>query len=339
MIGTRIFDRLGSPHEESCWVAETLVNSSLRGYDSHGVMRIAQYAAYLREGVVVPGAPFEILKNGPSMALVDGNHGWGQVVARKAMQLAIDKAKKSSVGTVVVRNSQHVARLGEYPAMAVPHRMIGLSVINLFGGSEVEKVAPWGGIDPKLAPNPIAWAAPSGRPWPMVLDMTTSVVPEGKVRLARYQKRQLPEGCILDASGNPSTNPDDFYGPPQGALLPLGGIAGHKGYGLAILTDLLGGALSGSGCAGQKKNPSGNGLFFQAINIADFVPMRDFLRDVRELANWIKSSRRQPGVKEIYMPGEGGYRMLEKRKREGIPMDEAIWEEILSIAKGLKIKI
>jgi LDH2 family malate/lactate/ureidoglycolate dehydrogenase len=338
-IATRIFDRLGSPHEESSWVAETLVNSSLRGYDSHGILRIAQYAAYLQEAVVVPGARFEILKNTRSVALVDGHQGWGQVVARKAMQLAIEKAKRSSIGTVVVRNSQHVSRLGEYPAMAVAHGMIGLSVINIFGGVEVEKVAPWGGIDPKLAPNPIAWAAPSGEKWPMVLDMTTSVVPEGKVRLARYQKRQLPEGCILDASGNPTTSPDDFYGPPQGALLPLGGIAGNKGYGLAILADLLGGALSGSGLAGQKKSPSGNGLFFQAINIADFVPMKDFLRDVRDLTAWIKSSRRRPGIKNIYMPGEGGYRTLEKRKREGIPVDESIWEELLTIAKGLKIKI
>ncbi|HMJ62272.1 MAG TPA: Ldh family oxidoreductase, partial [Bryobacteraceae bacterium] len=153
-IGTRIFDRLGSPHEESRWVAETLVNSSLRGYDSHGILRIAQYAAYLQEGVVVPGARFEILRNTRSVALVDGHRGWGQVVARKAMQLAIEKAKRSSIGTVVVRNSQHVSRLGEYPAMAVPHGMIGLAIINIFGGVEVEKVAPWGGIDPKLAPNP-----------------------------------------------------------------------------------------------------------------------------------------------------------------------------------------
>jgi uncharacterized oxidoreductase len=338
-IGTRIFESLGSPHDESDWVVKTLVNSSLRGYDSHGVIRIAQYVNYIHDGVVVPGAPFEIIRDTPAIVVADGHRGWGQVVARKAMELAIEKARTNAVGTVVVRNSQHVSRLGEYPALAVPHDMIGLGVINLYGGKEVEEVAPFGGIDPKLAPNPIAWAAPSGEEWPMILDMTTSVIPEGKVRLARYQGRQLPEGCIIDAHGNPSTDPNDFYGSPQGALLPLGGLAGHKGYGLAILTDLLGGALSGAGCVGQRKSSNGNGLFFQAVNIADFVPLADFVRDVKDLTAWIKSSRRRPGVEEIFLPGEAGYRTLKRRLAEGIPVDDNIWQEIMDIATRLEVNV
>jgi uncharacterized oxidoreductase len=201
-LGTRLFDALNSPHEESAWVAETLVNSSLRGYNGHGIMRIPQYVRYLQAGDVAPGAPFEILKQTPTMAIADAHRGWGQVAARRAMELAIAKARTHAVGTVVVRNSQHVSRLGEYPAMAAPHGMIGLAVINLYGGKEVEEVAPWGGIDPKLAPNPLAWAAPSGEEWPLCLDMTTSVIPEGKVRLARYHGADRVSGRRRERGGH-----------------------------------------------------------------------------------------------------------------------------------------
>ena len=337
-VGTRIFDALGSPHEESAWVAETLVRSNLRGYDSHGVFRIPQYVRNIQGGHVSPGALFEIKKETRVMAVVDGHHGWGQVVARKAMELAIEKAATHSIGAVAVRNSQHVSRLGEYPPMAVNRQMIGLAIINLYGGKEVEQVAPWGGIDPKLAPNPISWAAPSGEDWPMVLDMTTSIIPEGKVRLARHRGDQLPDGCIIDSEGNPTTDPADFYGPPPGALLPLGGLAGHKGYGLAILTDLLGGALSGAGCVGQTKSPNGNGLYFQAINIADFIPVHEFVRAVKELRLWIKSSRKSPGVEEILLPGEGGHRTMQRRLEDGIPVEENLWTEITEIAKKLNVR-
>jgi len=339
VLGTQLFDAAGSPHDESEKVSESLVYSSLRGYDSHGVMRFPQYVRYIQNGIVRPGAPFEIKKETANIAVVDGHFGWGQVVARKAMEMVIEKAKRCGVGTVVVSNSQHVGRLGEYPALAAAKGMIGLAIINLFGGKEVEEVAPWGGIDPRLAPNTIAWAAPCSEDWPIVFDMTTSVVPEGKVRLAKYKGRELPEGCIIDCNGLPTTNPNDFYGNPGGALLPLGGLAGHKGYGLAILTEVLGGALSGAGCAGQKKSRSGNGLFFEAINISDFHDLDEFIRTVRELRDWIKTSRKKPGFDEIYLPGEQAQRIHDQRLKEGIPVDEDIWKEIESTARELSVEV
>jgi hydroxycarboxylate dehydrogenase B len=336
-IGTRIFDALGCPHQESEWVSESLVNSNLRGYDSHGVIRVAQYVQNLRAGQVKPGAPFQIVKETTAMAVVDGQWGWGQVVARKAMELAIRKARSNGVGTVAVRNSQHVARLGEYPALAVSYRMVGMAVINNGGTQAAEKVAPWGGIDPKLAANPIAWAAPSGHEWPIVVDMTTSVIPEGKVRLANYKGQKLPEGCFVDADGDPSTDPKAFYGPPQGALLPLGGGAGHKGYGLNLMTELLGGCLSGTGCVGERQEQGSSGLFFQAFNIENFVPYDRFVDRVVKLESWIKSSRRARGVDEILIPGEAAHRELGRRLRDGIPLDDAVWEEIRRIARELGI--
>jgi hydroxycarboxylate dehydrogenase B len=336
-IATAMFTRLGSPLEESRCVAESLVLAALRGYDSHGIMRIPQYVAYLKQGQVAPGAPFEILHESASTAHVDGNYGWGQVVARKAMALAVKKAKEHSVGTVVVRNSQHVNRLGEYPAIAAEAGMIGLAIINLFGGTAIEEVAPWGGLDPKMAPNPIAWSAPSGHGWPIVSDMTTSVVPEGKVRLAKYRGERLPDGCLIDSDGKPTTDPAKLYGPPPGALLPLGGLAGHKGFGLALLTEILGGALSGGGCVGDRKPLVGNGLFFQAIRIESFVPLEEFLDSVRRLRAWIKSSRLERGVAEIFLPGERAARTEARRRREGIPVEDRIWTEVCDLATELGV--
>ncbi len=336
-IGTRLLDAAGSPHAESEIVSEVLVRSSLMGHDSHGIWRFTYYINRIKAGQLKPGAPFEIERETRAMAIVNGRQGWGPVVARKAMQLAIDKARAHCVGTVVIRGSQHIGRVGEYPPLAVAEQMIGLAVVNSYGGGE--SVAPWGGIDRRFTPNPIAFAAPSGEAWPVLVDMTASVIPEGKVRYALYQGVQLPAGCIIDHAGNPIADPATFYGPPPGALLPLGGIAGHKGYGLAVITELLGGALSGAGCNGQPMATPGNGVFFQAINIADFLPVEQFIKTVQELMAWVKSSRTSPGVDEILFPGEPEYRTAQKRSREGIPVAETVWAEMVQAARELGVEL
>jgi uncharacterized oxidoreductase len=335
-IGTLLLDAAGSPHEESEIVSEILVRSSLVGHDSHGIWRFTHYIGLIKAGQLKPGAPFEIERETRAMAVVNGHQGWGPVVARKAMQLAIDKARAHCVGTVVIRGSQHIGRVGEYPPLAVAEQMIGLAVVNSHGGGE--SVAPWGGIDRRFTPNPIAFAAPSGEAWPVLVDMTASVIPEGKVRYALYQGVQLPAGCIIDHAGNPITDPATFYGPPPGALLPLGGIAGYKGYGLAVITELLGGALSGAGCNGQPMATPGNGVFFQAINIADFLPVEQFIKTVQELMAWVKSSRKSPGVDEILFPGEPEYRTAQQRRQEGIPVADSVWAEMLEAADELGVQ-
>ena len=180
------------------------------GHDSHGVIRIVQHLGDIQSKKLFPGAPFEVIHETVSTAVVDGNAGWGQVAAYKAMLLAIEKARQTAVGTVVIRNSQHVGRLGEYPSMAASQQMIGSAFVNSYGGGR-DCVVPWGGVDPRLAPNPMAWAAPSGEDWPVMVDLTTSVLPEGKIRVARYSGKELPEGCIVDCERNPTTNPADFY--------------------------------------------------------------------------------------------------------------------------------
>ena len=336
-IGTLLFDAAGSPHEESECVSQVLVSASLVGHDSHGIMRFGQYVRQIKNGELRPGAAFEIERESCSMAVVNGNQGWGPVIARKAMRMAISKAAECSVGTVVVRGSQHLGRLGEYTSMAAEEQMMGLAAVNSYGGGE--SVAPWGGIDRRFTPNPMSFAAPSGAEWPVLLDITTSVVPEGTVRFALYQGTQLAEGCLIDGDGNPTTDPAAFYGPPPGALLPLGGVAGHKGYGLAIMTELLAGALSKAGCSGQKMAIKGNGIFFQAINIEHFLPLEQFIETLQGLMAWVKSSRTRPGVAEILFPGEHGYRIAQRRRTEGIPVEETVWEEIARMAHELDVML
>ena len=310
-IGTRLFDAAGSPHEESQLVSNILVRSNLMGHDSHGVIRIVQYLGDIQSKKLFPGAPFEVIHETVSTAVVDGNAGWGQVAAYKAMLLAIEKARQTAVGTVVIRNSQHVGRLGEYPSMAASQQMIGSAFVNSYGGGR-DCVVPWGGVDPRLAPNPMAWAAPSGEDWPVMVDLTTSVLPEGKIRVARYSGKELPEGCIVDCEGNPTTNPADFYN---------------------------GGALSGMGCRGQETTGSGNGVFLQALNISDFIPVEQFVKSVQELSGHVKSSRKSAGVEEILLPGEPEYRIQQQRLEEGVPLSDSLWDEILAAAKKLGVNL
>jgi uncharacterized oxidoreductase len=336
-IGTALFDAVGSPHDQSQWVAETLVRSSLMGHDSHGIVRFTEYVNSVRNGFIHPGAEITVEHDMGAMAVLNAHLTWGQVAARQAMEMAMDKAAQNAVGVVVVRDSPHVGRLGEYVEMAARRDMIGYAVVNSHGGGTT--VAPWGGIDGRLSPNPIAFAAPSGEAWPVMMDITTSAVPEGKVRVARHRGQQLPPDCILDAEGNPTTDPAIFYGPPMGALLPLGGVVGHKGYTLGVMTEVLAGVLSEAGTSGEESETRGNGVFFQAINISAFTSLEGFQERIRKLADYIKSSRRRPGVDEILFPGEPEYRTMQKRLKDGIPVEDSIWAEIRAAAQELGVEV
>jgi uncharacterized oxidoreductase len=335
--GVRILDAAGSPHAESETVCEILVRANLLGHDSHGIMRIPQCVGEIRSGALRPGTPVEIERETAAAAVLRAHQGWGMVIAKQAMQLAIEKARQTAVGVVAVRGSQHVGRVGEYPTLAAEARMIGMAAVNSYGTSG--SVAPWGGAERRLSPNPISYAFPSGGPWPVMVDITTSVFPEGKVRVTQYAGKQLPDGVIIDADGNPTTDPAAFYGPPAGALLPLGGIVGHKGFALGVVAELLAGALSGAGCTGKEREQTGNGVYFQAINIEALLPYDEFIETVQEQIAWVKSARPQPGVSEVLFPGEPEYRTAQQRSANGIPVEDSIWQEIVETADSLGLQI
>jgi len=336
-LGSRLLDAAGSPPDESRYVAEVLVRANLAGHDSHGIIRLPQYLDNIRAGGLKPGAPITVVRETRATAVLDGHRGWGPVIARRAMELAIEKARAAGTGTVVVRGSQHIGRVGEYPTMAAAENLIGQAFVNSYAGGAM--VVPWGGAQGRFAPNPLAFAAPGGAEWPILVDLTTSGIPEGKARVSVYVNKQLPPGCLIDADGNPTTDPNVLYGDPPGALLPLGGVVGHKGTGLALIAEILGGVLSGAGTVGPATPNGGNGLCFQAINIVDFQPLEEFTATMQHLIAWIKSARPAPGVTEILVPGEPEYRTTQQRLRDGIPVEDRLWEALTKAGAAVGVQL
>jgi uncharacterized oxidoreductase len=312
-LAAGIFAALRVPAEEAAWVAELLVRANLAGHDSHGVIRMPQYAQAIRSGQVHPGAPIEIVRDFPSTALVDGHWGLGQVVARRAMELAIEKAKAATVSAVGAYHLYHVGRLSDYTRMASDQDLVGIMLVNGGGASPV--VAPFGGAAGRLGTNPIAIAFPTGGSEPFLLDMATSVV----------------------AEGHPTTDPRAFYQDPGGAILPLGGSAGHKGFGLAMVVEILSGILARAGYAGAAADRFSNGTFILAIDISAFVDPAEFRAEVDALLRYIKSAPLATGVDAIYAPGEPERLEQQRREREGIPLDDQTWTQLLTLAQELGV--
>src|SRR5438105_4473002 len=241
-----VFGRLGVPVDDAHVAASILVHADLLGIESHGVARLAAhpgYAAGLKRGIVKADARSSIVTETASTALVDGDEGLGGVVSTRAMQLAIDKAAANGVGMVTVRNSRHYGIASHYAMLALPHGMIGLSMTNA-----VPQVVATNGKHALLGTNPLSVAVPAGDERPFILDMATSVGAAGKIEVATRTGKAIPEGWLVDADGVPTVDPQALWN--GGALLPLGSkpeLASYKGYGLAVVVDVLCGVLSGAG--------------------------------------------------------------------------------------------
>jgi hydroxycarboxylate dehydrogenase B len=333
----RIFEALQVPHEEAAWVAELLVRANLVGHDSHGVMRIPQYAQAIQAAFVQPGAAGEIAAESPSMALLNGQWGLGQVVARRAMTLAIQKAQQMKISSVGAYNLYHVGRLADYTRMAAEQDLVGIMMVNGSGASPL--VAPFGGTAGRLSTNPLSIAFPTGGTVPFILDMATSVVAEGTVRVKRQRGEQLPAGCLLDHQGHPTTDPNALYQEPRGALLPLGDRAGHKGFGLAMLVEMLSGILARGGYAGQGADRFTNDTFIIVIDISAFVEPSEFRAEIEDLLNYVKSAPLASGVEAIMYPGEPEAKEQRRREREGIPLEDETWQQVTALAQQLGISL
>ena len=329
-ITADIFKAGGVPSDEAAIVAELLVASNLAGHDSHGVIRIPQYIGLIESGLIQPGAPMEIERESPSHALINGNWGFGHVIAQKAMSLAIEKAKSSTISAISVYNCNHIGRIGSYPLMAAEAGMVGITMVN--AGGTALYVAPFGGRDGRLATNPIAIATPTRNAHPILLDITSSVVAQGKIRVAVNRGDSVPLGWLINNEGEPTSDPQDLMKTPPGALLPLGGIVGHKGYALGLMIDILGGALSGAGCSGSGNTRLQNGVLMIALDIANFTTLDDFYDHVDGLVAHVKDAPTAPGFEEILTPGEIEARQTEHRLRDGIPIDDETWRQIQETA-------
>ncbi|MBX3436967.1 MAG: Ldh family oxidoreductase [Planctomycetaceae bacterium] len=336
LLSTRLLEGAGVPLAEAQIVAEELVGANMVGHDSHGVMRLMQYCKMIDDGVIRPGAKVEVLKEEAAYLLVDGNFNFGQVIASEALRLLMEKGRQAGTATAMIRNSNHVGRLGSYTDRAANEGFAALMAVNAPGPGGV---APFGGIDRKLGTNPISMAAPrSGGNF--VLDMTSSATAEGKLRVAFQKGEQVPPGMMIDGHGNPSTNPGDYYHEPLGAILPLGGpLLGHKGSGLSVMIDTLCGIVSGNGVCRSDLPPGCNGVWMYVIDIERFTPREQFDAMIETYAQHIKSSRTMAGFDEILLPGEIELRRRRQREVEGVPIPDETWRQINELAARLGVNL
>lgn len=332
-----IFQQAGAPADNAACVASHLVGANLAGHDSHGVMRVPQYVDLIDAGKLKPAAHGQVVQQTAAIAVMDGGQGFGQVIAREAMLLAVKLARGAGIGAVSVRNCCHTGRIGTYTQMAAREGLLGIALVNTGGGGQ--SVAPFGGIERRLATNPISIASPTQSGEPIVLDMASSVAPEGKVRVRYQAGKELPPGWMINAAGEPTTNAADFYNEPGGSLLPLGAAFGYKGYGLAFMIDILAGALSGAGCSEPGKPITTDGMLAIALDIEKFTPMAPFATKIDCLSQYVKSCRTAPGVESIQLPGDPELRTRETRLRDGIPIEQGTWDLIAGVANRFGVEL
>lgn len=331
-LGVQLFSAAGAREGDAALTVESLVTSSLMGHDSHGVLRIPEYLSQMAEGKIVANAVISIERTGPGTAIVDCGRGLGAVGAERAIREGVTIARQQRVACIVTRHCNHVGRLGAWVQQAAEQGFLALATCN--SPIHGHFVLPWGGREPRLATNPIAYAAPTSGD-PVVADFSTSVAPEGKIRFYRNEGKPVPDGWILDSAGRPTNDPAAFYGPPRGGILPLGGSAGHKGFALGLLVEILGSALAG--LAPQDPHVTGNGTCFVVIDPAAFCPLEVFRKLMDETVAYMKSSPPAPGVAEVLVPGELEFRTLRKRRQEGIPVDETTLRGMQEHARRLNV--
>lgn len=314
----------GSASAEAEAVARRLVDSNLVGHDSHGVIRVGKYLEWVRAGWLVPnGMPAVVFEN-DAIAIVDGNRGFGQIVGEFAGKLGTAKAAKTGIAMVGLRNCGHLGRVGDWAELAAAQGQVSLHFLNTSGA---QRVAPFGGSDRRLSTNPITVGVPLAGGDPVILDVTTSMVAEGKLLVASNKGGQVPPGWIIDKHGKPTTEPRDFY--DGGALLTVGE---HKGSGLSIVVDLLAGALS----TGRSSDPDDTVLRnnMLSIYIAPAVYDSDgaIAREIARFVAWVKASPAAVPGQPVLMPGEIERSTRARRLAEGIALDDKTWADILAAA-------
>jgi uncharacterized oxidoreductase len=329
-----VFRAITVPPAGAAWMAKLLIRANLRGHDSHGVIRVPQYVASWKKGEADPKAEPVVVQDGPATALVDGKRGFGQIVARRGMEVAMAKAAAIGVAAVGVHNSNHIGRLADYTEMALERDMLALLAVNAGGAGQ--RMAPWGGRAPRLSTNPFAFACPTGSAVPISFDVATTVAAEGKVRLKRNRKEQAPPGWLIDADGKPTTDPNALYGTPEGTILPVGG---HKGYSLALMVEVLGGIMARAGHSRENPGPVMNGIFMVVVDIARFVSPQNFRSETDDLIRYLKTSPLVPGVSEIMYPGEPEARSEAERLQRGIFVEDETWGQIVQVARDLGVAV
>jgi uncharacterized oxidoreductase len=337
-FAARLFETAGVGSREARIVSRSLVGANLRGYDSHGVMRIPFYIAAIRDGRVKPAQTLRIERETPSALTCDGGWGLGQVLARDLMERLIAKAHVTGVACGTLRQAAHIGRVGEYSEMAAESGMAAIICANGHGSGQ--RVAPVGGKQGRLGTNPLSIGMPGGAAGPFILDFGTSATAEGKVRVKRIAGQSVPLGWILDADGHPTTDPSKLYGDPPGSILPMGGDQAYKGFGLAFMIEMLAGGLSGGQCSHPGAPPPvGNDVLFLVLDPALFGGQEHLRAQISVLEPFVRNTARREGIDRITLPGDPERELMARRKKEGIPLDEGNWAELVKLAGSLQVPL
>ncbi|MEI6694693.1 MAG: Ldh family oxidoreductase [Bacteroidota bacterium] len=338
----RYMSKLGVPEHDAKIVGNVLISADLRGVESHGLLRLGSYyGSRISKNYIDPTTPYKIISETPITALIDGGNGCGQVVSFKAMQMAIEKAKLSGLAAITVNNSNHYGIAGFYSMMALEHGMIGICMTN-----SQPLVAPTYGKTAVMGTNPISFAAPSHTEFPFVLDMATSAVAYGKIQLYDKKNEKIPLGWGIDDDGNVTDDPTKIKPGGHGALLPLGGMditAGYKGFGLAIVVEILCSILSGGNFLTQvgspsKPEPTGVSHFFMAINIEAFRPLIDFKMQLDDMIQLLKNSPLAVGRDEILVAGQKEFEYEKYNIINGVPLIQPIVDDLLKEGEKVGVK-
>jgi uncharacterized oxidoreductase len=324
---------LGAPEDVAARVSTALVESNLAGHDSHGVMRMPQYAAAVRDGSLNPAGRLEVVRDLPGTVFLDCGWNLGHYACYRGMQLAMAKARTQGIGLAVLRHCDHTGRIGEYVTLAAEGGFVGQVTCN--GSLPGGLVAPYGGRQRALGANPLAWAVPGGPGQPPVfMDFATATAAHGKLEVAADKGEAVPPGWILDKHGQPTTDPREAL--DGGAILPFGA---HKGYAMSVMIELMGGGLSGVGFPLLPDYRWDQGTLLTAINVEAFQPLDEFRARVAEFVAALKAVPRAPGTDEILAPGELEWRTKQRRSAEGIPLPEVTWARLVELAGSLGVAV
>jgi LDH2 family malate/lactate/ureidoglycolate dehydrogenase len=311
---TAVYRSAGVPQDDARLVADSLVQADLWGHQSHGVLRASWYLPRLRSGVMATQTRPQLVIDSDAVAVIEGNEGIGQVLTAHAAREAIRRAKAHGIAAVAVRNSNHFGTCMYYTRMGAGAGCVMLLTTN--GGPAM---APWGGNKKIVGTNPWSVAAPAGRYPPLLMDMANTAVARGKIYLARQRHERIPEGWAIDAAGQPATDPQAAI---DGIILPM---AGHKGYAIAVVMDMLSGVLSASSFLSAVHGPY------------DFQPLADFISRMERFIQELKSVPLAKDVDEVFYPGEIEARNDARNRKQGLALPADTLADLAKIAKQMKV--
>ena len=336
-FATELLARGGVGPEEAALVARSLVGANLRGHDSHGVMRVPYYLAELDKGTVFSDAEFTVLRDTPSILTADGHWGFGQRQAGTLTERLIAKASESGVAVGTLLRSSHIGRLGEYCETAADAGYVSMLMVNTHGNAR--RVAPPGGTAPRVGTNPIAFGVPA-EPHALILDFGTSATAEGKVRVKRIAGEPCPEGWVLDADGQPTTDPAAIYADPPGTIRPMGGDQAYKGFGLAMIVEVFSGALSGGDCIAEVPTGYvGNCVFMMVVDPEAMGGRQHFQQQAGVFFDYVRSCPPVAGGDAVLLPGDPERNTMAARERDGIPFDDGNWQQLVECAERLGVEV